>query len=152
MTEQELNFENEVRKHQQLVSKNISNVIVQLISRAKYHDDTKFKEVERDLFVKNTEKLSKMVYGSEDYIATLEQMKPAIHHHHAFNRHHPEHYEHGIKEMNLIDVVEMFCDWLAAVERHETGDIYKSLQINRKRFNMSVDLYQILLNTANSMA
>jgi len=50
--------------------------------------------------------------------------------------------------MTLIDVIEMFCDWKCASERHADGDILKSIEINCKRFNIDQQLRQIILNTA----
>ena len=50
--------------------------------------------------------------------------------------------------MNLIDMLEMICDWKAASERHADGDILKSIEINQKRFGYSDDLKNILINTA----
>jgi len=44
-------------------------------------------------------------------------MKPALEHHYALYRHHPEHFQNGIDDMNLIDLVEMFADWKASSER-----------------------------------
>lgn len=53
-----------------------------------------------------------------------------------------------INHMTLIDLIEMLCDWVAAVERHADGDIEKSLTINQERFHISPQLQQILKNTA----
>ena len=77
-------------------------------------------------------------------------MKPALEHHYKENRHHPEHFENGIKGMTLIDLVEMISDWKAASERHNNGDIIKSIEINQKRFGYSDDIKQILLNTVQT--
>ncbi len=79
----------------------------------------------------------------------MAEMKPAIDHHNSANRHHPEHFEGGIHEMNLIDLLEMMCDWKAATLRHNDGDIMKSIEINQKRFGYSDELAAILRNTAN---
>ena len=49
--------------------------------------------------------------------------------------------------MNLVDLIEMICDWTAATLRHDTGDIVKSIEINQKRFNYSDELKEIFLNT-----
>ncbi len=46
--------------------------------------------------------------------------------------------------MNLVDLIEMFCDWLASTQRHADGDIYKSIEISRERFGLSDDIVQIL--------
>jgi hypothetical protein len=91
--------------------------------------------------------LSKSTYGSAEYKEFLSQLKPALNHHYAHNRHHPEHFENGIKGMNILDLVEMFFDWVAAAERHENGDILRSIDINAERFNMSGDLVSIFKNS-----
>lgn len=49
--------------------------------------------------------------------------------------------------MNLIDLLEMFCDWKAASERHNDGNLRKSIEINATRFGMSPDLVSIFENT-----
>ena len=49
--------------------------------------------------------------------------------------------------MNLVDLLEMACDWMAAAERHADGDVLKSIEINQKRFGYSDELKRILLNT-----
>lgn len=49
--------------------------------------------------------------------------------------------------MNLLDLIEMFCDWLAATKRHNNGDINRSIKINQSRFSMSDDIVKIFENT-----
>jgi hypothetical protein len=49
--------------------------------------------------------------------------------------------------MNLVDIVEMVCDWKAATRKHRDGNILKSLEINAKRFNIEPQLLSILHNT-----
>jgi hypothetical protein len=49
--------------------------------------------------------------------------------------------------MTLIDLIEMFCDWKAAVLRTKNGDIEKSIQINANRFDLSNQLTEIFTNT-----
>jgi hypothetical protein len=75
-------------------------------------------------------------------------MKPALDHHYDLNHHHPEHFLRGIRGMNLIDIIEMLCDWKAATMRHADGNIYKSIEINQERFNYSYELKEILINTS----
>ena len=50
--------------------------------------------------------------------------------------------------MNLIDIIEMLCDWKAATMRHNDGNIYKSIDLNQKRFKYSNELKDIFINTA----
>ena len=74
-------------------------------------------------------------------------METAISHHHKNNRHHPEYHDNGIFDMNLIDLLEMVCDWMASVKRHSDGDIYQSIEINKKRHKIPESLVSILKNT-----
>jgi len=135
-------------RHIETVRNFINVVIRDLMDRAEHHDQSKLNEPEVNIFDEYTAKLRTCEYGSEEYKKFLEEMKPALDHHYAKNRHHPEHYN-AISEMNLIDIVEMLMDWYAASLRHNTGNIRKSIEINKKRFNMSDELYQILLNTVD---
>jgi Rad3-related DNA helicase len=52
-----------------------------------------------------------------------------------------------VSNMNLFDLLEMLIDWYAATKRHNNGDIYRSVEVNRDRFDMSDQLVQIFLNT-----
>ncbi len=120
--------------------------------RGTIHDQSKLESPEKEVFDEVTPKLATLTYGSDEYKASLADMKPALDHHYAHNRHHPEHYgEAGINGMNLFDIIEMLMDWKAASERHANGDIYKSILINRDRFDISDQLYRLLVNTAEDM-
>jgi len=119
----------------------------ELIDRSVKHDQSKLESPEKEIFDEYTPKLSQVTYGSDEYKGYLKEMKIALDHHYLANRHHPEHFENGVNDMNLIDLIEMLCDWKAATLRHDKGDIYKSIEINKKRFDISDQLTKILLNT-----
>lgn len=123
----------------------------ELMDRAIRHDSSKLEEPEKYLFDKMTPKLKGLTYGSEEYKKSLDELKPALDHHYANNSHHPEYYKSGINDFTLIDLIEMFLDWKAASERHEGGDIFRSIEINKKRFEISDQLVHILNNTAKDM-
>ena len=57
----------------------------------------------------------------------------------------------GIFGMSLLDVIEMLADWKAAGMRHANGNITQSLEINRKRFGISEQLFMILQNTVKEL-
>lgn len=57
----------------------------------------------------------------------------------------------GIYGMSILDLVEMLADWKAAGMRHADGDITKSLEINRKRFGISDQLFMIFQNTVKEL-
>ena len=119
-----------------------------IIDRAIQHDNSKLQEPEKPLFDKMTPLLKGLTYGSDDYKKALDELKPALDHHYANNSHHPEHYKNGIDDFTLVDLVEMFIDWKAASERHDDGDIFRSIEINKNRFGISEQLCKILKNTA----
>ncbi len=53
--------------------------------------------------------------------------------------------------MSLVDLVEMLADWRAATERHDDGDMARSLKIQKERFGISDQLAQILENTVEEL-
>lgn len=119
----------------------------ELIQRALLHDKSKLEYPEIDIFTEYTPKLKHSTFMSDEYKGFLNEMQVALNHHYEKNSHHPQHYENGIAGMNLADVVEMICDWKAASLRHENGDVRKSIQENKNRFNYSDDLESIFVNT-----
>jgi protein associated with RNAse G/E len=141
----------DTKKHMAKVKKFILKLVEELKDRAENHDKSKLEEPELAYFIKGTPKLNGLSYGTEEYNKSLEELKPGIEHHHKNNRHHPEYFENGIKGMNLVDLIELICDWKAASLRHNDGDVRKSLETNKKRFNYSEDLKQILSNTIDEL-
>ena len=166
-----------VIKHISRVQKYLSDFQKMLHKRGQEHDLSKLTEEELPYFEKYAPLLKTCKYGSDEYKKFLEDLAPALSHHYKSNRHHPEHFifyecagcfekyyqtpsvcsqcgystfqkRIDISQMNLVDLCEMFCDWIAAGEQHEDGgDIFKSIEINQKRFGYSDELKQILLNT-----
>lgn len=120
-----------------------------LLERGVEHDQSKLESPEVELFTEYTPKLAGCTYGSDEYKSFLSEMAPALAHHYANNRHHPEHHKNGVDDMNLLDIVEMLCDWKAASERHNDGNIRKSIEHNADRFKMSPQLVRIFENTAD---
>lgn len=118
-----------------------------LFIRGLVHDQSKLGPVEKDGFDTFTPILKHLTYGSEGYKNVLTLLGPSLDHHYKNNDHHPEYFKNGIDDMDLVQIVEMFCDWVAAVKRHNDGDLRKSIDINEKRFNMSPQLAQIFKNT-----
>lgn len=153
------NSEVDTRKHITKVSEYLGGVIRRLVYRQVEHDASKLKDPEKKIFDKYTPKLAGSTYGSDEYKKMLAEMKPALDHHYHNNRHHPEFFQiareednlplvKGLVDMNMVDIIEMLCDWKAASERHKDGDIFKSIEINQKRFGYGAELKSILVNTA----
>ncbi|MGG4449642.1 DUF5662 family protein [Brevibacillus porteri] len=133
---------NQVREFMMMAASN-------LLQRATIHDRSKLESPELEIFTEFTPKLKNSTYGSIEYRDYLMKMQDALKHHYAKNSHHPEHYVDGIEGMDLFDLLEMICDWKAAVMRHADGDIRKSLEINKERFKISDQLFVILSNTVD---
>lgn len=141
----------ETRKHTQLVRTYLDDVADRLQHRGLVHDASKFESPEKEVFGDNFAMLAKTEYGSEEYKTILVKLKPALEHHYSVNTHHPEHYTNGIDGMSLLDILEMLVDWKAAGQRSKNGDIYRSIEINARRFNISPQLVSILLNTIKEL-
>lgn len=138
----------ETQKHIEAVRKYIRFMIDKIDMRGVKHDASKLESPEVEVFAEYTPKLNSTKFGSDEYYKNLELMKPALDHHYASNRHHPEHFVNGINDMTLVDILEMFCDWKASTLRHNDGNLLKSIETNAERFNMEGQLKQILINTA----
>lgn len=138
-------------KHIRMVQGFLAEISYEIGKRAGSHDKSKLEPPEKEYFDKFTPLLSGVTYGSDEYRNMLKEMKPAIEHHQANNRHHPEHFDNGINGMNLIDIIEMFCDFKAASLRHDDGDIRKSIAINGERHFIDEQLLKIFYNTVQDM-
>lgn len=136
-------------EHKRQVTKYMNVLIQELIKRAEEHDNTKLEEPEKELFDKYTPMLSKTVYNSPEYLEQMAGLAPALEHHYARNRHHPEHFKRGVKDMDLVDLVELICDWKAATLRQRNGNILKSIEDNSTRFEYGKELSNILVNTVD---
>lgn len=123
----------------------------EILTRGPLHDKSKTEDPEKAIFDEYTPRLKGSTYGTEEYRGFLQGMSKGLEHHYANNPHHPEYHCRGINGMSLIDIVEMICDWKAATERHDDGDIMRSIGINAQRFSLSPQLVDILVNTVVSM-
>lgn len=138
----------ETRKHKARVVELLSIFVVELLKRGNEHDSTKLESPEREIFDASTKHLNGLTFGTPEYDAQKKEMLgDALAHHYARNRHHPEHFENGINDMNLIDLVEFLADCKAASERHNDGNIMRSIEKLADEKNISSQLRQILKNT-----
>lgn len=140
--------EQETLKHIRRVQELLGDVAARIVERARVHDVSKLQEPEASIFETYTAKLKGSTYGSPEYKQFLAEMKPALDHHYANNAHHPEHWTNGIKDMSLLDLIEMFVDWKAATERHADGSLIRSIEVNKQRFGYGDELERIFLRTA----
>jgi len=152
-----MNAENETRKHIIMVCKYVNMFAAEMLKRAYAHDASKLEEPEKAIFDKYTPLLAGVSFGSEEYKSHIKEMKVAIEHHHSKNKHHPEYNDINgysfqtlndpIRAMDLFDIVEMVCDWLAASKRHTDGSIGKSVAICAEKYHMDEQLVAVIRNT-----
>ena len=135
-------------RHIERVRDLLNDVIRELLTRGELHDQCKLVSPEAEAFAEVTDKLAACTYGSPEYEGYRKQISAALDHHYARSRHHPEHFPHGVNDMTLVDLIEMFIDWKASSERHANGNILKSIEHNTDRFNLSPQLARIFQNTA----
>lgn len=134
--------------HARRVDELLLQIIVELMERVGQHDRSKLEPPEKETFDEYSSKLADSTYHDEEYKGFLVNMKHALDHHYANNRHHPEHFENGVAGMTLVDLIEMLADWKAAGERHDDGSMRVSLDVQRTRFDISDQLQAVLENTA----
>ncbi len=120
--------------------------------QGKEHDDSKFSEEEMSRYVQETQALNQNDHHSEEHRKARERLAEAAKHHYDKNSHHPEHFgEKGVNGMNLLDVTEMVCDWMASTHRKEELKFSTILEENEKRFGISEPLYKLMENTASAL-
>ena len=133
-------------EHSRRVGDLMLTMFVDAISRSQRHDHSKMVLPEKEYFDRATSRLKDLVYGSDEYKASLDEIRPGIQHHYENNRHHPEYFLNGVDDMNLVDVMEMLADWKAASER-TSQTITFDVRRNIERFGLSEQLVKILENT-----
>jgi len=137
-------------EHKKNVS-NIMNIIVEeLIVRGVSHDKSKLTHPEKEGYDTFIPKLKSLKYGTEEYNKVRQEMMDScLAHHYQVNRHHPEHFENGISDFTLVDLVEYFVDTYAASLKSDTG-YEKGLMINAKKHKLPKELVSIFKNTVDS--
>ncbi len=132
--------------HIHRVRDNTDTFVTEMLARGRAHDASKLEEPEKSAFDRLIPLVAGVPYGSPEYEAVVAEEGPALEHHYRHNSHHPEHHgQAGVAGMDLFDLVEMVCDWMAASER-EPGDGVR-LAYNVRLFGIEPQLASILANT-----
>lgn len=122
-----------------------------LIWRGITHDLSKYSTLECKIFSKYLHRSRGLDYGSKEYDdITNTLLAPALKNHYKKNRHHIQFHPNGIHDFTLVDLVEFFCDNLAACKRQPSGNIDKSIDISEKRFAIDHQIAEILHNEVKS--
>jgi Family of unknown function (DUF5662) len=128
------------------VRNNIETFVVEMLRRGRVHDASKFSDVEKPALDEAMPLLAGVAYGSPEWRSVLDRVGPMLEHHFRHNSHHPEHYGNaGIAGMDLFDVVEMVCDWMAAARRNPADGV--RVDLNAEKFAIEPQLAAIIANT-----
>lgn len=82
----------ETAKHIGRVQCYMAEAIGNLMQRAIDHDKSKWSPEEWPYFAEATKRLRGITYGSAEYKASLDSIRPGVEHHQQTNSHHPEFY------------------------------------------------------------
>jgi hypothetical protein len=117
-----------------------------MLRRGRLHDASKFSDAEKPSLDAALPLLRGVAYGSPEYQAVVDRVAPALEHHYRHNAHHPEHYGNaGVAGMDLFDIVEMVCDWMAAARRNPEDGV--KVAFNVEKFEIEPQLAAIIANT-----
>lgn len=125
----------------------LSEVTADLIQRGIAHDLSKYEEVEFDSFVETRPRFKNANYGTPEYKAITEEIRPAIDHHYSVNRHHTKFFKTGFAGMNLIDILEMLADWRAASRRSPILTFLDSLPKAFEMYKIPANMQEHILAT-----
>jgi hypothetical protein len=143
----------EIMKHVALVRELLHDFAVRLMQRGEVHDSSKLDPIELGPLQeigRLNETEGKVAFGTPEYEIRKQILAPMLAHHYANNPHHPEHHEDGIRGMSLMDVVEMFCDWIAA-SRARNPDGVLRLTGDADKYDAGPVLQSIFQNTAEEL-
>lgn len=133
--------------HKHLVSESLGDMMRDLLKRAETHDNSKYSHEERDIYEQVTPLFQGVKYGTPEHEVVKAKLGPALDHHYQHNDHHPEHFENGIAQMDIMQLCEMVADWYAAIRRDPNAHFEESLQKLKDKYHLHPQLFSIITNT-----
>ena len=133
--------------HVREVQDNLKDITNDIDKRGIVHDMSKFQEPEFSVFCETRPEFVNVNYGTPEYKAVCEKAKVAVDHHYENNRHHVAFHKDGIKDMNLLDVLEMLADWKAANKRSSDLSFEDSLPKCFENYKIDETLQNLIINT-----
>jgi hypothetical protein len=133
----------EINTHRRDVEKVMTLMASLFLRRGKLHDVSKLEEPELSAITL----IKDMKYGTDEYLKHCQS--DGIKAHYKNNRHHPEHFENGVDDMTLIDVMEYFADCAVAAKRR--SGCYIDFENLRERHKLCPQLVKILNNTLQAV-
>lgn len=133
--------------HRYYVGYFLSRVIEELTRRAVLHDVSKYSDSEFQGFIQSAYYVLGP-WGKENIPDEVrKRLRESMTKHHEANDHHPEHFQCGMEDMDLIQLLEMAIDWKSAMIRHGNFDIEENVRVGQTRFGYPDFFAKILVNT-----
>ena len=117
-----------------------------IATRGANHDSSKLMEPEYSGWLA-MDREPRYPYGSDKYYDKMRRYKEVLEHHYSVNSHHPEHFSDPSNEMDLVDLLEMLCDWFGYTETITWLDGYYIINSQCDRFGFNGTIKNLLLNT-----
>ena len=117
-----------------------------LATRGTSHDSSKLIEPEYSGWLAMDQE-PRYPYGSEKYYDKINRYKEVLEHHYSLNSHHPEHFENPSTQMDLVDLIEMLCDWFSYSNNISWLEGYNTINSQCARFGLNDTIRHLLLNT-----
>lgn len=136
-----------IKDHQKKVKKRIDLIVEELNRRAATHDLSKLQEPEFSAWCE-MDKEPHYAYDDPKYMEKKKRWEWLFeeHYRNSKNRHHPEHWSGFYNDMDLVDLIEMLCDWASFMSfTSEEAPLYLEKQIDRFQFDNTIK--DLLLNT-----
>ena len=139
-------FTDVMRIRRALVQDKLSTVARELISRGRTHDNSALGSPEIEVYHRFFLEYQKYKIGDPRKDEVFTQMAEAIGHHFQYNDHHPEHFENGINDMDLIRLMQFTADIMSWSEQEQI-DIFEILPMIRDKCGMTDQVYNLICNT-----
>ena len=143
---------NGIRHHINDVYSIINILSKELIKKAEFHDESKALAPEFYMFKDFLTQIKKYKFGSNEYNEFVKNDAYCFHHFEC-NDHHPEHFKNGVHDMNLVNITEMFADWISSsIKRSNCSkrdEMVENIIKLCEKFKIDILLTQILVNTVD---
>ena len=117
-----------------------------LAARGANHDNSKLTEPEYSGWLA-MDREPRYPYGSKKYYDKMHRYKEVLEHHYSVNSHHPEHFKDPSLQMDLVDLIEMLCDWFSYSDNISWLEGYNAINSQCARFGLNDTIRHLLLNT-----
>lgn len=122
---------------------NFENFRKDFVKRLLTHDDSKLENEELE---QNKQYLPSYLAAKEESVTSHTLERKLRYPHRKENRHHPEYFAHGIKDMNVLDLLEMLIDIVAHALLEDKKITTVMIKL-RDEYEIEPGLYAILFQT-----